>query len=96
MKLCIAIRILSTNNISEEYIDHAKSLIHNFVALFAHIYGRSYMSHNVHIILHLADDVKIFGPLNNFSAFPFECFMQPLNKKIKWYEAVAAVSTPLC
>lgn len=41
------------------------------------------ISHNVHIILHLADDVKKYGPLNNFSAFPFESFMQPLKKKIK-------------
>jgi hypothetical protein len=61
LKLSIAMRILSTNNISEEYINYAKSLIHNFVALFAHIYGRSYMSHNVHIILHLADDVKKYN-----------------------------------
>lgn len=62
-------RILSNNNISEEYIDYAKSLIHNFDALFAHMYGISYMSHNVHIILHLADDVKKYGPLNNFQPF---------------------------
>lgn len=41
------------------------------------------MSHNVHIISHLADDVKKFGPLDNFSAFPFESYMQPLKKKIK-------------
>lgn len=66
MQLCIAIRILSTSNISKEYIDYAKSLIHSFVSLFAHIYGRSYMSHNVHITSHLADDVKKFGPLDNF------------------------------
>lgn len=83
MQLCIAIRILLTSNISDEYINYAKSLIHNFVASFPYIYGRSYMSHNVHIILHLADDVKIFGPLNNFSAFPFESYMQPLKRKIK-------------
>jgi len=41
------------------------------------------MSHNVHIISHLAEDVKKFGPLDNFSAFPFESYMQPLKKKIK-------------
>lgn len=83
LQFSVAMRILSTNNISEEYIDYAKSLILHFVVLFAHIYGKSYMSHNVHIILHLADDVKKFGPLHNFSAFPFESFMQPLKKKMK-------------
>ncbi|KAF0714286.1 Uncharacterized protein FWK35_00028053 [Aphis craccivora] len=77
MQFCIDIRILST----KEYIDYAKSLIHSFVSLFAHIYRRSYMSHNVHIISYLADDFKKFGPLDNFSAFPFESYMQPLKKK---------------
>lgn len=83
MQLCIGVRILSTHNVSEEYIDYAKSLIHNFVALFPRIYGRCCMSHNVYIILHLADDVKRFGSLNNFSAFPFESYMQPIKNKIK-------------
>lgn len=41
------------------------------------------MSHNMHSILHLSDDVKKFGPLNSFSAFPFESYMQPFKKKIK-------------
>lgn len=41
------------------------------------------MSHNVHIIQHLADDVKKYGSLNNFSAFAFESYMQPLKKKIR-------------
>lgn len=83
LELCVAIRILSVDNISEEYIEYAKSLINHFVASFTHIYGKSFMSHNMHTILHLADDVKKFGSLNNFSAFKFESFMQPLKKKIK-------------
>jgi len=83
MQLCIGIRILSTNKISDEYIGYAKCLINSFVSSFAHIYGKSYMSHNVHIISHSADDVKKFGLLDNFSAFPFESYMQPLKKKIK-------------
>lgn len=41
------------------------------------------MSHNVHIIQHLADDVIKFGSLNNFSAFPFENYMQSIKKKLR-------------
>lgn len=41
------------------------------------------LSHNVHIIQHLADDVKKYGSLNNFSAFEFESYMQPMKKKIR-------------
>lgn len=49
---------------------------------FGLIYGKSYMSHNIHIILHLADDTKIFGYIYNFSAFPWKP-LQPLEKKFK-------------
>jgi len=71
---------LSLNNIPDEFRDYAKQ---HFVISFDRIYGKSYMSHNIHIILHLADDTKIFGSINNFSAFPFENYMQPFKKKIK-------------
>lgn len=83
LEFCIAIRILSTNNITSEYNEFAKSLILHFVASYAQIYQKCFMSHNMHSILHLSDDVKKFGPLNSFSAFPFESYMQPLKKKLK-------------
>lgn len=83
MEFCVAMRILSINNITEEYNSFSKSLINHFVVEFGNIYGKQYMSHNVHIILHLADDAKKYGSINNFSAFPFESYMQPLKKKIK-------------
>lgn len=40
------------------------------------------MSHNIHVAIHLADDVKKYGSLDSFSAFPFENFMQALKKNI--------------
>lgn len=83
MELCVAIRILSTDNISDAYIMFAKELLTHFVSTFGQIYGKTFMSHNIHITLHVADYVKEFGPLNCYSAFPFESFMQPLKKKIK-------------
>jgi len=81
LELCVAIRILSIDNISDEYNEFSKKLIYHFVASFGHIYGKCYMSHNIHTLLHLSDDVKKFGSLNNFSVFPFESYMQPLKKK---------------
>ncbi|MBW0553830.1 hypothetical protein O181_093545 [Austropuccinia psidii MF-1] len=83
LELCIAIRQLLTNNISSDINNYAKSLLNHFIISFANIYGKSYMSHNVHIIQHLADDVTKFGSLNNFSAFEFESYMQPMKKKIR-------------
>lgn len=83
MELCVAMRILSTANISEEYTEFAKSLVNHFVDSFAKLYGKSYVSSNMHIINHLADDIKQYGPLDTFSAFPFENYMQPIKEKSK-------------
>jgi len=83
LELFVAIRILSTQSLSDEYIDYANQLLQYFVLSFKSIYGEIYMSHNIHSLLHLAEDVKHFGSLNCYSVFPFENFMQPLKRKIK-------------
>lgn len=44
------------------------------------------MSHNVHGLIHIADDYERFGPLDNISAFPFENFMKNLKKKLSNHE----------
>jgi len=78
-----AIRILSTQSLSDEYIEYANQLLQHFVLSFKSIYGEIYMSHNIHYLLHLAEDVRHFGSLNYYSAFPFENFMQSLKKKLR-------------
>lgn len=77
MELCVAMRILSTPNISEEYTEFSKSLVNYFVDFFAKMYGKSYLYPNMHIIQHLADDTKQYGPLDAFSAFPFKNYSNP-------------------
>lgn len=51
-----------------------------FVQGFVQIYGEREASHNIHSLIHLADDVKVHGPLDSFSAFPFESNMKFLKK----------------
>lgn len=36
------------------------------------IYGLTFLSYNIHGILHLVEDVLRFGPLDSYSAFPYE------------------------
>lgn len=43
-----------------------------FVQRASEHYGIEFLSYNVHGLLHLANDVKNFGPLDSFSAFPYE------------------------
>jgi len=68
-------------NINEEYIAYASNLIRHFVESFRDIYGTSSISHNIHALIHLPEDYKKYGSLENISAFPFESFMQPIKKK---------------
>jgi len=81
--LSVAIRIILTEHVTLEYYDYAKSLLRHFVESFQSIYGKAYISHNIHALIHIADDAKKYGSLNNFSCFPFESFMQPIKKQIR-------------
>jgi len=81
--LSVAIRIILTEQVTLEYYNYAKSLLRHFVESFQSIYGKAYISHNIHALIHIAVDAKKYGSLNNFSCFPFENFMQPIKKQIK-------------
>lgn len=47
------------------------------------LYGAENVSHNIHGLIHLVDDVRKFGPVDNFSAFKFENYLQILKKYIR-------------
>lgn len=85
MTLNIAMVILLSSNMSE-YVDYARNLLQNFVENFELIYGKHLVSHNVHGLIHIADDYDRFGPLDNISAFPFENFMKTIKKKLRKHE----------
>lgn len=82
MNLHCAITILCAPKTTDMY-DYAHDLLRNFVHNFAIIYGRENVSYNVHGLLHLVNDVKNFGPLDSFSAFNFENFMQKVKKLVR-------------
>lgn len=82
LTLHVIIRILCSQDLND-YLNYAQDLILFFIKRFMKIYGIHHMSHNVHSLLHLVDDVKNFGPLDNFSAFKFENHMQIFKKYIR-------------
>ena len=83
--LCLttAITILVSPSLSHLHCDYAEELLTFFVQTFAQIYGAEYLVYNVHNLIHLADDVRRFGPLDNISAFPFENYLGHLKKHIR-------------
>lgn len=74
--LHLATSILCNKKSNKTEIDYAASLLKYFVQSFKLLYGKDQMSHNVHNLLHIKEDVQNFGCLDNFSAFYFENYLQ--------------------
>lgn len=83
--LSVATTILLSNTLSQQqhYLSYASDLMKHFVMNCRDLYGDGFESLNVHFLLHLSSEVKIFGMLDNCSAFPFEIYLQQLKKMIR-------------
>lgn len=81
MKLHIALRLLCTQNTDQ--INFAETLLKQFVASFGTLYGNEFISHNVHGLIHMSDDVRNLGPVDTYSAFPFENHLGQMKKLIR-------------
>jgi len=82
MTLSIAMRILLSSDYCK-YLEYAYQLLEYFVKTFQKIYGITFMSHNVHGLLHLVEDYKLYGPLDNCSCFYFENYMKYLKRMLR-------------
>ena len=84
LSFSVAIRIMANPQIctNETFLAYAHSLLLYFVSNYSTIYGEQYLSHNVHNLLHIVNDVKNFGCLDNFSCFKYENNMQKIKKKL--------------
>ena len=54
-----------------------------FVEHFSKLYSPKFITYNLHAVIHLAEDVKMYGNLDQFSAFPFENFLGCLKKLVR-------------
>lgn len=79
----IAIRILCDPKLCIKMNNYAHNLLVYFVDNYKYLYGREYMSYNVHNLLHLANDVKTFGFLDKFSCFQFENYLRNIRGKVQ-------------
>ncbi|CAF0885152.1 unnamed protein product [Brachionus calyciflorus] len=72
MKYILFLRILCQDQIEEEEINDAQIIIIDFLHEYEVLYGDMNMTYNIHSHIHLAEQVKNFGPLSKISCFPFE------------------------
>lgn len=78
-----AIRILEHETFHKKFIELARDLLITFVEKFKTMYGESHLVYNVHNLIHLCNDVELYGKLHSFSAFPFENNMQQIKRMIR-------------
>ncbi|KAK0154734.1 hypothetical protein N1851_002949 [Merluccius polli] len=62
---------------------YADTLLRMFVTHFGQLYGKEALVYNVHSLVHLAQDVRQHGCLDNISAFPYENHLQKLKKLVR-------------
>lgn len=83
MALSVAVSILVSPNFIRYHIDYAHQLLEYFVESGRNLYGEEFLVYNVHSLLHLTDDARTYGNLDNFSAFIFENYLQKLKKMVR-------------
>lgn len=86
LTLHCAIRILCHPQDYLKKNQYAKDLLLYFVQYYSVLYGQENIIYTVHNLIHLSDDAKRFGPLDTFSAFPFENELYKLKQLLRKHE----------
>lgn len=83
LKLSCAVTIPASPKLGMERCGDAERLLREFVMEAGALYGKGIYVYNVHSLVHLAQDVRKFGSLDSFSAFPFENFLGQMKKLLR-------------
>lgn len=78
-----AVRILCDPRECVRNYQYAQDLIIYFVETMKLLYAEETLIYNIHNLIHLSADVLIYGPLNAFSCFSFENFLQTIKFLLK-------------
>lgn len=82
--LCLSLgyRVLFSSNLNTKKLDAAQKLMSLFVKDFRQYYKRN-LSYNVHSLLHLVDDARIYGRVDTFSAYKYENSIRKIQLLVK-------------
>ena len=81
--LSVAIRLLLDKDVTSEELSYAEKLLQLFVSEFSQIYGDESLVYNVHSLIHIVDDARKYGSLDDVSAFVFENFLKDLKGLVR-------------
>lgn len=80
--LHVGVRLLSSESLTSDNIDKAEILIKTFLEWYPKIYGADTVTYIIHVLLHIPYFSRLYGPLDSFSAYKFENFIQKLKSYI--------------
>lgn len=83
MLLSVSIYCCLRSDLCTHYAAFARTCLIKFVNLASKIYGQDVLVYNMHSVIHLVDDVQLYGPLDNISSFPFENHLRHMKKLIR-------------
>lgn len=77
-----AVSICLSDKLIDLFLPVAEELFNTFIKLYVKIFGERMVSYNVHNLQHVVEDVKMYGRLDNSSAFEYESFLGKLKKLV--------------
>ena len=75
--------LLGGNKKSETTLKAAHHFFENFLKEAKRLYGKEILVYNLHSLLHLSQEARIYGNLDECSAFIFESFMQVIKRSVR-------------
>lgn len=76
------IAILTSSRVDNYIITQAEQCLEQFSSQIIDLYGKNNSRFNIHLLLHLGNFVRKFGPLQNYSMTIFENFNMQLQKYV--------------
>jgi len=87
--LVYSVYMLLSKEISDSDLLTCDLALHSFVSMIPELYGEEHVSFNIHLLTHIVDSVRCWGPLWASSAFVFEDANRQL---LRWVHGANAVS----
>lgn len=81
--LFCGITIFSNSLHLKSHVNTGADCIKHYLNGFKILYGKEHVTSNFHNLSHLIDDVKRFGVLESFSAYPFESTLHRIKRLLK-------------
>ncbi|XP_015124450.1 uncharacterized protein LOC107046364 [Diachasma alloeum] len=79
----VALRYFASPHSSPHHVTLAGTLMNQWVKGCSKLYGEKFVTYNAHGHLHMVEDVRRFGYLDSFSAFPYENLTQYLRRMLR-------------